>query len=138
MNACATLNVWNSPLDDMPGHRQDTGHPIRLSEQTVARLEALRQQGAKASVVDVIEEAIEVYARLRSARDMAAYERLTPRLRQVLRLITEGRSTKEMANRLHVGLKTVEFHRAQLMKRLGIDSVAGLARFAIRAGAILP
>jgi DNA-binding NarL/FixJ family response regulator len=115
-----------------------TGQPIWLSEECVLRLEELRQQTRKDSVADVVEEAIEVYSRLRSAGDMAAHERLTPRLRQVLRMIAEGNSTREMAVKLHISLKTVEFHRAQLMKRLGIAGIAGLVRFAIRAGEILP
>jgi DNA-binding NarL/FixJ family response regulator len=115
-----------------------TGQPIWLAGECVLRLEELRQRTRKGSVADVVEEAIEAYARLRSTADMTAYERLTPRLRQVLRMIAEGSSTREMAVKLHISLKTVEFHRAQLMKRLGIAGVAGLVRFAIRVGEILP
>ncbi len=63
-------------------------------------------------------------------------EKLTPRQREVLQLIAEGRTTQEIAERLHVGVKTVETHRAQLMDRLGIHDVAGLVRYAIRTGLI--
>jgi DNA-binding NarL/FixJ family response regulator len=61
---------------------------------------------------------------------------LTPRQRQILQLIAEGHGTRQIAERLHVSVKTVETHRAQLMKRLGIRNVAGLVRLAIRTGLI--
>jgi DNA-binding NarL/FixJ family response regulator len=61
---------------------------------------------------------------------------LTPRQREILQLIAEGRSTREIAQRLHVSVKTVETHRAQLMDRLGIRDVAGLTRYAIRIGLV--
>lgn len=63
---------------------------------------------------------------------------LTPRQREVLQLIAEGRTTQEIAERLQVGVKTVETHRAQLMERLDIHEVAGLVRYAIRIGLITP
>ena len=61
---------------------------------------------------------------------------LTPRQRQVLRLIAEGKSTKAIARLLGVGVKTVETHRAHLMDRLDIHDVAGLVRHAIRIGLV--
>jgi DNA-binding NarL/FixJ family response regulator len=61
---------------------------------------------------------------------------LTPRQREVLQLIAEGHGTKEIASRLSLSAKTVETHRAQLMERLGIHDVAGLVRYAIRAGIV--
>lgn len=61
---------------------------------------------------------------------------ITPRQREILQLIAEGRSTKEMAARLGVSIKTVETHRALLMERLGIHDIAGLARFAVRTGLV--
>lgn len=63
---------------------------------------------------------------------------LTPRQRQILQLIAEGRGTREIAERLHVSVKTVETHRAQLMDRLGIHDVSGLVRVAIRTGLLPP
>jgi DNA-binding CsgD family transcriptional regulator len=102
------------------------------------RLERLRRQTRKPSVVDVIEEAMEVYSRLHPPAETATYERLTPRLREVLRMIAEGRSTKEMARKLKLSPKTVEFHRGRLTKRLQVNGVAALVHFAIRVGAVLP
>lgn len=64
--------------------------------------------------------------------------RLTPRHREVLQLVAEGRTTKEIAAKLKLSVKTIETHRAQLMDRLDIHDVAGLVRFAIRVGLIAP
>lgn len=61
---------------------------------------------------------------------------LTPRQREILQLIAEGKSTKEIASILDVSVKTVETHRAQLMERLDIHDVAGLVRYAIRTGIV--
>jgi len=66
--------------------------------------------------------------------DRALIERLTPRQREILQLIAERHSTKEIATLLEISVKTVETHRAQLMARLGIHDVPGLVRFAIKAG----
>jgi DNA-binding NarL/FixJ family response regulator len=64
------------------------------------------------------------------------YERLTPRQREILQLIAEGATTQDIAHTLSVSVKTVETHRAQLMDRLDIHDVAGLVRYAIRAGLV--
>jgi DNA-binding NarL/FixJ family response regulator len=61
---------------------------------------------------------------------------LTSRQREVLQLIAEGRSTREIAEALHLSVKTVETHRMQIMARLDIHDVAGLVRYAIRAGLV--
>lgn len=64
---------------------------------------------------------------------------LTEREREVLRLIaSEGLSTKEVAARLNIGTRTVETHRANLMRKLGVHSVAHLVRVAIREGLVGP
>ena len=66
------------------------------------------------------------------------FEVLTPRQREVLQLVAEGHSNKEIASRLQVALKTVETHRTELMERLGIHGVAGLVRYAIQVGLVHP
>ncbi|MCI0413678.1 response regulator transcription factor [bacterium] len=63
-------------------------------------------------------------------------EQLTPRQQEILKLVSEGRSNKEIAQLLNVSVKTVDTHRTQLMQRLNIHDVAGLVRFAIKAGLI--
>ena len=57
---------------------------------------------------------------------------LTPRQRQILQLISEGKNVKEIAYQLELSVKTVESHRAELMERLGIRNAAALVRYAAR------
>jgi two-component system response regulator NreC len=66
--------------------------------------------------------------------DASAFARLTPREREVLQLMAEGRATKEIAMDLKVSIKTVETHRRQIMEKLSIHSVAELTKYAIREG----
>jgi two-component system nitrate/nitrite response regulator NarL len=61
---------------------------------------------------------------------------LTNREREVLILVAGGLSNKELADKLNVGVRTVETHRARIMRKLGIHSVAGLTRFALAKGLI--
>lgn len=68
----------------------------------------------------------------RPPQSESSLDALTPRQREILQLIAEGRSTKEIAFTLSVSVKTVETHRAALMERLGIRDVAGLVVFAVR------
>jgi DNA-binding NarL/FixJ family response regulator len=63
-------------------------------------------------------------------------ETLTPRQREILQLIAEGRSTKEIAFSLKLSVKTVETHRRQVMERLQIFDIPGLVRFALRHGIV--
>ncbi len=63
-------------------------------------------------------------------------ESLTARQREILQLVAEGRSSKEIAAALGLSVKTVETHRSRIMDRVGIRDVAGLVRLAIRAGLV--
>lgn len=59
---------------------------------------------------------------------------LTPRQREVLQLISEGHSLKEIAAELHISMSTVEYHKIALMRRLGANSTAELIRYGIAHG----
>ena len=63
-------------------------------------------------------------------------ELLTPRQREILQLVAEGKSTKDIARMLDLSVKTVETHRTQIMERLDIHDLAGLVRYAIRIGLV--
>jgi two-component system, NarL family, response regulator NreC len=65
-------------------------------------------------------------------------DRLTSRERQVVQLVAEGNSTKQIAALLQITPKTAEFHRMRVMKKLNVHGVAGLVRYAIREGLIAP
>ena len=64
----------------------------------------------------------------------SAFSTLTGRQREVLQLIAEGKTTKEIASILHVSTKTIETHRQQIMKKLNSHSIAELTKYAIREG----
>jgi DNA-binding NarL/FixJ family response regulator len=64
----------------------------------------------------------------------APERRLTPREREVLQLVAEGKRTKEIATILGVSVKTADAHRTRLMQKLDLHDVAGLTRYAIRQG----
>jgi DNA-binding NarL/FixJ family response regulator len=63
---------------------------------------------------------------------------LTPRQRQILQLLAEGFTTKEIADQLSLSPRTIESHRSHIMERLGIRHLAGLVQYAIRTGMITP
>ena len=71
-----------------------------------------------------------------AAQGRSPLTELTPRQVEVLRMIADGHTTKNIARSLRISVKTVESHRAQLMDRLNIHDVAGLVRYAIRMGLV--
>ena len=72
------------------------------------------------------------------ARTEFPLDLLTPREREVVQLIAEGKTTKGIAEVLGVSVKTAESHRANIMEKLDIHHIAGLVRYAIRRGMIQP
>ena len=68
--------------------------------------------------------------------ELDSYEKLTDREREVLQLIAEGHSTRQIAEQLHISVKTVETHRAHLTDKLELRTTAELTRYAIRKGVI--
>nr|MBI3611954.1 response regulator transcription factor [Nitrospirota bacterium] len=80
---------------------------------------------------------LEEYSKGRSGNP-GPHEILTSRQREILQLLAEGHTTKDIAHMLQLSAKTVETHRAQLMERLGIHDVPGLVRYAIRVGLVSP
>jgi len=63
-------------------------------------------------------------------------EKLSPRQLEVLRMLAEGHPTREIARRLGVSVKTIETHRAEIMRRLAIRDLAGLVRYSVRVGLV--
>jgi DNA-binding NarL/FixJ family response regulator len=82
----------------------------------------------------VSEQVIRDYVQLADAEDGGAFGVLSHREREVLQALAEGASTKEIADRLHLSVKTVESHRKAVMDKLEIRSIAELTKFAIREG----
>jgi DNA-binding NarL/FixJ family response regulator len=79
---------------------------------------------------------LEMALRPGQAELKSSLEHLTPRQREVLQLVAEGKSTKEAAILLNVSVKTVEFHKARLMEELDLHSTPALIRFAIAEGLV--
>jgi DNA-binding NarL/FixJ family response regulator len=78
------------------------------------------------------------YVQLIDKDKPAANSPLTPRQREILRMIADGKTTKGIARQLEISAKTVETHRAQIMDRLNIHDIPGLVRYAMRAGLVPP
>ena len=103
---------------------------LELAIQSVARRDTYLSPAISKRV-------IEDYLR-RIHEQKSPLEQLTPRQREILQLIAEGKTTKEMAFLLDVSVKTIETHRTQLMDRLDTHDVPGLVRHAMRLGLVPP
>lgn len=101
---------------------------LRLALESVAKGDTYLSPVISKSVID------NLLARSKDENEPAGI--LTPRQREILQLIAEGKSTKEIAAILGVSVKTVETHRTQLMNRLDIHDIAGLVRYAVRTGLV--
>lgn len=87
------------------------------------------------SITDVV---VENYVRGNPEEGASAFSVLTQREREVLQLLSEGKTTKQIGRSLHISPKTVEAHRLRIMNKLGMDSVAQLTKYAIQEGLTLP
>jgi DNA-binding NarL/FixJ family response regulator len=78
---------------------------------------------------------------LRTAKDAqseSVADPLTAREREIVQLLAEGNSNKRIASRLNISIKTVETHRASIMRKLGVNSIAEIVRYAVRNGLAMP
>jgi DNA-binding NarL/FixJ family response regulator len=122
------------------GYLLKDGNPAELEQaiRAVARGETFLSSKVSHHLVSGF-----VHGKGRSAPDGSglangndAMDKLTLRQRETLQLIAEGNTTKEIAKKLNISVKTVETHRMQLMERLDIHDIAGLVRYALRSGLI--
>jgi DNA-binding NarL/FixJ family response regulator len=102
-------------------------------EELVEAIESARnnQIYLSSKITDVV---IKDYIKIAKSGDSSAYAVLSAREREVLQLLAEGKSTKEIAAKLNVSVKTIETHRKQIMNKLNIHSIAELTKYAIREG----
>jgi DNA-binding NarL/FixJ family response regulator len=101
-------------------------HALRVAAQGQTYLSPAISQAVVAALMKAGE----------SVRVTSELESLTPRQREVLKLVAEGYSTKRAAAELGLSVKTVEAHRGAIMQRLGVRDLAGLVRFAVRVGLV--
>lgn len=103
---------------------------LSLAVAAVSRGDVYLSPGISRQVVDRLTRATDV-----ESDPLAG---LTPRQREILQLVAEGNSSKEIAAMLDLSIKTVETHRGQIMERLDLHDVTALVRFAIRVGLVSP
>jgi DNA-binding NarL/FixJ family response regulator len=112
-----------------------TGYILKecLFDELVAAIKAVAAGGRYLSprITDVV---VSDYVKRLSASDDSPFEALNTREREVLQLVAEGKSTKQIALELHVSTKTIEANRRQIMDKLNIHSIAELTKYAIREG----
>jgi len=101
--------------------------------KSIHLLKAIREaaSGRRHLSPPMSEHSIEVYLEKAKSATMDPHDTLTPREREVLQLTAEGHSQPEIAKRLHISPRTVEMHRKNLMRKLGLRNQADLIRYAI-------
>jgi DNA-binding NarL/FixJ family response regulator len=82
-------------------------------------------------VTDIV---VQDYVSSSQSAESSAFHLLSPREREVLQLLAEGKTSALIGEKLHISVKTVETHRQQIMVKLKIRSVAELTKYAIREG----
>jgi DNA-binding NarL/FixJ family response regulator len=109
-------------------HKGSLPSEFQLAIESVARGEIFLSPTISRQVIE---------AYLSGATEQASsLEKLTPRQREILQLIAEGHSSKEIARILNASAKTIETHRTHIMDRLAIRNIPGLVRYAIRHGLV--
>ena len=108
-----------------------------LKDAEISELEfAIRAvvQGKTYLSPSIAEHVVEYVRFAENHTSTSSQDRLTPRQREVLQMIAEGNTTKEIAEQLHISVNTVETHRRQLMETLNIHDIARLVKYALRTG----
>jgi DNA-binding NarL/FixJ family response regulator len=103
------------------------------SEELISAIKAVMEDKSYISPA-VAKTVIKDYIKSIREDNASAFDVLTAREREVLQILAEGKSTRQIAAALYVSEKTVETHRRQIMNKLEIHSVAGLIKYAIREG----
>lgn len=123
-------HVWQALKAGAAGYLVKGGSlaELELAITSVAQGETYLSPGVSGPV-------IKEYVR-RTSHEGVSADNLTARQREILQMIAEGKTTKQMALILKVSVKTIESHRAQLMKRLGVQDIASLVKHALRIGLV--
>lgn len=115
--------------------------PMAVQAMRAGAIDVIEKPFRHQALLDRVQEAVAVACeqdreRTRQADIRERFSVLTPREREVMDLVVDGKANKEIAVALDVSLKTVEFHRTNVMKKLGVDGVARLVRLVLssRAG----
>ncbi len=130
------LTMHNERQFILAGLRAGTRGFVMKTRSAEELVQAVREtaRGGSYFSPEVTQAAVEAYQN----RSELPEEPLTPRERQVLQLIAESKTTKEIAALLAISVKTVETYRSRIMEKLGIHQTAGVVRYAIRHGVVEP
>jgi DNA-binding NarL/FixJ family response regulator len=109
--------------------KSDAGENMVAAVQSIAN-------GKRFFTSSVVDTVVDAYLSRRDSRGAATKASLTSREHEIVQLIAEGKSTKEVAGLLFITDRTVEGHRREIMRKLNLESVADLVRYAIRNGII--
>ena len=124
--------VWQALKAGATGYLLKDSEPSELDVAITAVL-----NGTTYLTPSVSKQVVETYMQ-RLGNESNIADVLTPRQREILQLIAEGKALKQIAQQLTLSVKTVESHRTLLMDRLDIHDTAGLVRYAMRRGMISP
>ena len=114
-----------------------TGYVLKgCTEENLIRAVREAAAGRRFLSPPVTDIAIDAYIEQTKAGPFDPHETLTTREREVLQLVAEGKTSPEIATRLHLSQRTVENHRAHLMAKLGLENQSDLIRYALRHGLI--
>ncbi len=130
------LTMHNERHFILAGLRAGTRGFVMKTRSAVELVHAVREaaRGGAFFSPEVTQAAVEAYQN----KSELPEDPLTPRERQVLQLIAESKTTKEIAPLLGISVKTVETYRSRIMEKLGIHQTAGVVRYAIRHGVVEP
>ncbi len=104
-------------------------------EELLAAIRAVQRGDAYLSPT-VTRSVLDDYLARRGSEMASDYDQLTLRQKEVLQLVAEGKTTRQIAAELHLSVKTVEKHRSQMMKKLGLQNIQSLMKYALRKGLI--
>ena len=140
MNRPANAGAARSPRYGQDSSWPSASSPVPPQSASAELIQAIRTVTAGDAYLSpkVTDAVVSDYVRHVPTDRGTAFGTLTAREREILQLVAEGRSNKEIAALLHVSVKTIEAHRAQVMDKLNIRSVAGLTKFAITEGLTSP
>jgi DNA-binding NarL/FixJ family response regulator len=112
------------------------GYIVKTADPTELGLAIRAAAKGERFLSSAVSEHVVAFRLKRLDREQTSLERLTPRQRELLQLVAEGHTTKEIASKLDISAKTAEAYRVDLMKALDIHDIASLTRYAIRTGLI--
>ena len=128
--------IGSQKIVDLPLNGRDFTQLATLAPGAISRGLQSSEQAHQISINGMrnskTEFMLDGFLRDQSVPDVSTRDSVTPREREIIQLLTEGLSNKEAAARLGISVKTIEAHRANIMRKLRLRSVTDLVRYAIR------